>query len=169
VRRPVLIAGAVTIGVLGLGGLLTGVGFGPWYDRLRKPAWQPPGWLFAPAWNTIGALTATSAVLAWDVARNQEDRTKVVGLFAANGALNALWSALFFALRRPDWALAEVVPLWLSIAALIKGTAPLSRRAAWLLAPYLAWVSFAAVLNAEIVRLNAPFPGRRGDRSPEVS
>lgn len=153
-----MVSVAATVVVLGAGGLLTGVGLGPWYDRLRKPAWQPPSWLFGPAWTVIGALTATSAVLAWDGARDRTDRTKVIGLFAANGTLNALWSALFFALRRPDWALAEVGPLWLSIAALIKGVAPLSRRAGWLLAPYLAWVSFAAVLNRKIVRLNAPFP-----------
>ena len=80
-----------------------------------------------------------------------------MGLFSANGVLNAAWSGLFFTLRRPDWALAEVVPLWLSIAAMIGGVAPLSALAGWLLAPYLAWVSFAAVLNRTIVRLNAPF------------
>ena len=160
-----LIAGGATIAVLGLGGLLTGVGFGPWYDRLRKPAWQPPGWLFAPAWNTIGALTATSAVLAWNRARTPAERTRIVGLFGANGALNALWSGLFFTARRPDWALVEVVALWVSIAAMIRGVAPLSRRAGWLLAPYLAWVSFAAVLNGEIVRLNFPFDADASERS----
>lgn len=156
-RKPILVAGAATVAVLGVGGVLTAVGFGPWYERLRKPSWQPPGFLFAPAWNTIGVLTATSAVLAWDSARNDAERTRVVGLFGANGALNALWSGLFFTLHRPDWALAEVVPLWGSIVALIAGLAPISRRASWLLAPYLAWVSFAAVLNRKIVQLNAPF------------
>lgn len=163
-----MVSAAATAAVLGAGGMLTGVSLGPWYERLRKPAWQPPSWLFGPAWTTIGAFTAASAVLAWDGARDRGDRTKVLGLFAANGALNALWSGLFFTLRRPDWALAEVVPLWLSVAALIKGTAPLSRRAGWLLAPYLAWVSFAAVLNGEIVRLNAPFPGGPNRRFPEA-
>ena len=141
--------------VLGLGGALTRLG--PWYEDLRKPAWQPPGWLFGPAWTTIGVLTACSAVLAWRGAETRADRTRVIGLFAANGVLNVLWSALFFNRRRPDWALAEVGPLWLSIAALIAGLAPLSRRASWLLAPYLAWVSFASVLNFKIVQLNRPF------------
>lgn len=167
-RRPVVVSVAATVVVLGAGGLLTGRSVGSWYLRLRKPSWNPPAWLFGPAWSAIGVLSATSAVLAWDRTQNRADKTKVIGLFAANGALNTLWSALFFTLRRPDWALAEVGPLWLSVAALVKGLARLSRRASWLLAPYLAWVSFAAVLNGEIVRLNAPFPGGPDRRSLEA-
>lgn len=156
-RRAVLVSVGATAAVLGLGGALTGSGFGPWYESLRKPAWQPPSWLFGPAWSTIGALTAYSAVLAWDGARTRPERTRMVGLFAANGVLNVLWSALFFNRMRPDWALAEVVPLWLSIGALMAGLAPLSRRASGLLTPYFAWVSFASVLNLKIVQLNRPF------------
>jgi tryptophan-rich sensory protein len=167
-RAPILVAGVATVAVLGAGGVLTGMGFGPWYERLRKPSWQPPGWLFGPAWSTIGVLTATSAVIAWDRAKSREDRTRIVGTFAANGSLNAGWSGLFFALRRPDWALAEVVPLWVSVAGMIRAVAPVSRRAAWLLAPYLAWVSFAAVLNGEIVRLNAPF-GQRDEGEATIT
>jgi len=71
--------------------------------------------------------------------------------------LNMAWSGLFFALRRPDWALIEVALLWLSIAALIVALRPISQRAAAWLLPYLVWVTFAAALNFEIVRLNAPF------------
>ena len=84
-------------------------------------------------------------------------RRRIIGLFALNGFLNILWSDLFFRLHRPDWALAEVGFLWLSILLLIVTVAPASRKAAWLLAPYLAWVAFAAVLNAAVVRLNYPF------------
>ena len=71
--------------------------------------------------------------------------------------LNVLWSLLFFRLRRPDWALGEVVALWSSIVAMIWALAPLSKLGAGLILPYLAWVSFASVLNRAIVRLNAPF------------
>lgn len=81
----------------------------------------------------------------------------MVLLFVLNIAFNLLWSLLFFRLQRPDWALFEVPLLWLSIAALMAGLAPLTRTAAWLLLPYLGWVSFAALLNLAIVRLNAPF------------
>ncbi len=154
-RHPPVIAAGGVVAVLGAGGALTRIG--PWYEGLRKPSWQPPGWLFAPAWTTIGILTGWSAVSAWEGADDAGARRRVITLFGANGALNILWSGLFFTLRRPDWALAEVVPLWLSIGALIRGVAPCSRRAAWLLVPYLAWVAFAAVLNLKVVRLNAPF------------
>jgi tryptophan-rich sensory protein len=80
-----------------------------------------------------------------------------VALFGVNALLNVLWSELFFVWQRPDWALAEVVVLWLSIILLIVTLAPISRRASWLLVPYLAWVSFAGALNLAVVQLNAPF------------
>ena len=83
----------------------------------------------------------------------------MIGLFCANGVLNVVWSPLFFRLRRPDWALMEVPLLWLSILALMFLLAPISRTASLLLVPYLLWVSFAAVLNLTIVRLNGPFGG----------
>lgn len=128
-----------------------------WYRNLRKPTWQPPDWLFGPAWTVIYALTATSATLAWDAADAGGERRLVLILFAINVVLNAAWSWFFFARKRPDWALIEVAGLWLSIVALVVGIWPLSQTAALLLLPYLAWVSFASFLNATIVRLNAPF------------
>lgn len=74
-----------------------------------------------------------------------------------------LWSPLFFALKRPDWALAEVPFLWLSIVALMIGVGRYSTLAIWFLLPYLLWVTFAAVLNFKIVRLNQPFRARAQD------
>jgi tryptophan-rich sensory protein len=78
----------------------------------------------------------------------------IIVLFAINYALNIAWSALFFRLERPDWALIEVIFLWLSIVALMIGLMPISATAGLLIIPYLAWVSFAAYLNLTIVRLN---------------
>ena len=149
---PYGIAGAVAIVVLAAGGLLTEIG--PWYRALRKPSWQPPDWLFAPAWTTIFACAAWSAGLAWKLAPSPGWRAGLVVLFALNGALNIAWSLLFFKLRRPDWALLEVGPLWLSILALILLISGVSPTGAALLAPYLLWVAFAAYLNLTIVRLN---------------
>ncbi len=151
-NTPVIVAVCSTIGVLGVGGALTTIG--PWYASLRKPRWQPPNWLFAPVWTLIGGLTTWSAVVGWHALRSPSQREMLVGLFVVNGALNILWSLLFFNRRRPDLALIEVVLLWLSIAALMFDLAPASPLAAWLLAPYLAWVSVAAFLNLAIVRLN---------------
>lgn len=157
-RVAVYVAAGAAIAVLGTGGAMTTIG--AWYASLRKPAWQPPGWLFAPAWTLIGGLSAWAGVLAWQGAGTPVQRDLMLGLFALNGGLNILWSALFFKLQRPDWALIEVLPLWLSIAALIAAFAARAPLAAWLLAPYLLWVAFAALLNLVIVRLNAPFPHR---------
>ena len=153
--RPVVVATLSAVAVLGAGGALTRLG--PWYVSLRKPSWQPPGWVFPAVWNTIGVLTVWSAAAAWKRADTRTRRTTVIALFAANGVLNTLWSGLFFTAERPDWALVEVVPLWLSIAALIGGLAPFAPLSAILLVPYLLWVTIAAVLNGEIVRLNRPF------------
>ena len=151
-RRPVIVAIVATVAVLGTGGALTKVG--PWYFGLRKPSWNPPNWLFGPAWTLIGVLTAWAAVVAWAPLRTRPERARLITLFAANGVFNILWSLLFFNLKRPDWALNEVVLLWLSILALVVNTAVRTPLAALLLAPYLAWVSFAAFLNLVIVRLN---------------
>ena len=152
---PVVVAAGSVTCVLGAGGALTKIG--PWYEKLRKPSWQPPGWLFGPVWTTIGVLTTVSAVHAWNGASAQGGGSTVLALFALNGVLNIAWSALFFTAQRPDWSLIEVVPLWLSVCLLIVGVAPYSYLAAWLLVPYLVWVAIAAFLNLAIVQLNGPF------------
>lgn len=154
----IVVAAALTVGLLVVGGLATQVG--AWYRALRKPSWNPPDWAFGPAWTVILGLAAWAGVLAWNGAPDSAGRWRVGVLFGVNMALHFLWSPLFFLLKRPDWALGEAVLLWLSVLALVVGTAPFSALAPWLLAPYLLWVAFAVVLNIAIVRLNAPF-GRR--------
>jgi len=161
----ILVSAAFATAVLGAGGMLTEIG--PWYAQLRKPSWQPPNWLFAPAWTLIAILTVVAAVLAWDAAPDAAGRAEIIALFVINGALNMAWSLLFFKMHRPDWALIEVVLLWLSIAALMVGLAPMSVRAGWLLLPYLLWVSFASVLNRKIVQLNQPFRRRAAMQTRE--
>jgi benzodiazapine receptor len=155
---PILVAAVAACAVAAVGGLATDIG--PWYRQLRKPSWQPPDWAFAPAWTTIFTLTAWAGVLAWYHAPDDAMRGTIIAVFAANGLLNMLWSLLFFKWRRPDWALIEVVPRWLSIAVLIATLAGLSTLGSFLLVPYLLWVSFAAYLNLTIVRLNRPFAVR---------
>ena len=152
---PVLGAAAAAILVASLGATMTELG--PWYHELKKPSWQPPDWLFGPAWTLIFALAACAGVVAWRNARSDADREWIIGLFAINGTLNVLWSALFFRLHRPDWALIEVALLWLSMLVPMIVFSRYAKTASLLLVPYLAWVSFAAFLNFEIVRLNGPF------------
>jgi translocator protein len=155
IASPILVAAGGAIALGGLGGLMTPIG--PWYGNLRKPRLQPPNWLFGPAWTVILGLAAWSAVEAWNAASDDAARASVVILFATNALCHALWSPLFFRLRRPDWALIEVVFLWGSILALVLGLRPISPFASLLIVPYLLWVSFAAWLNWAIVRLNQPF------------
>ena len=154
----IIIAAAATAGVLAAGGALTEIG--PWYHTLRNPPWRPPNWAFGPVWGTIGAFTCAAAVVMWRASPTASDKGVVIALFAVNAALNVLWSLFFFKLKRPDWALIEVVFLWLSIVALIIAFYPHSPLAAALLVPYLIWVSIASVLNRAMVRLNGPFDGR---------
>jgi benzodiazapine receptor len=151
----VLVAGGVAVVVAGLGGWLTEIG--AWYRNLRFPWWKPPNWLFGPAWTVIFVLVVASAVQAWWAAPDAGTKRWLVLLFGVNAVLNVAWSALFFRMRRPDWAAIEVVALWVSIGALVLATGQVSGAAAWCLAPYWAWVSFAAVLNWAVVRLNPAF------------
>lgn len=151
----ILIAALAALAVAGLGGLLTDIG--PWYKALVQPAWKPPDLWFGPAWTTIFALAAAAGVIGWRAAPNVVTRRWLLALFGLNAALNSLWSLLFFRLQRPDWALAEVGMLWLSIAALMWAMRGYAPRASALLLPYLLWVSFASVLNLVTVQLNGPF------------
>jgi tryptophan-rich sensory protein len=148
-------AALAAIGVAALGALSTDIG--AWYAGLREPAWKPPDWLFGPAWTLIYACAATAGVRAWWRLRGQAEREWMLAAFALNATLNVVWSLLFFRLHRPDWALLEVSGLWASIVLLMGLLGRRARSAAWLLLPYLLWVTFAAALNASVVELNAPF------------
>lgn len=155
--RTVVWAAVLAVAVAGIGGALTELG--PWYYGLRKPAFQPPDWAFGPAWTLIFSLTALAGVVAWTRTRDARTRRSILLLFGLNVALNILWSALFFKLHRPDWALFEVWLLWASIAALIWSLWNRAQVASVLLVPYLCWVTFAAILNMAVVQLNGPFGG----------
>ncbi|MDX2235691.1 MAG: TspO/MBR family protein [Hyphomonadaceae bacterium] len=153
--RAVLVAAGAALAVAALGATVTDIG--PWYRALDKPDWQPPDAAFGIVWTILYAMAAASAVIAWRAASQPSTREWIIGLFALNGFLNVLWSLLFFRLRRPDWALLEVGALWASIAMLMVFLWRTSRLSSLLLAPYLAWVTIAAALNAAVVALNAPF------------
>lgn len=149
---PYIVAGLIALVVELIGGWLTELG--AWYANLRKPSWQPPGWLFGPVWTILFVMIAISAALAWEQSPPQA-RPALLVLFGVNAVLNIAWSGLFFRARRPDLAFAEVIVFWLSIASLILAIWPHSQTAALLLIPYLIWVAFAAYLNWTVARLNA--------------
>lgn len=136
---------------------------GAWYKSLNKPSWQPPDWLFAPVWFVLYGMIAAAGWMVWETA-GWNGAMLAMTLYAVQLVLNALWSAIFFGMRRMDLALIEVAALWLSIAATIAAFWPIDTTAAYLMMPYLAWVSFAAFLNFTMVRLN-PLNGQ--NRTPE--
>ncbi|MCX8090813.1 MAG: tryptophan-rich sensory protein [Verrucomicrobiae bacterium] len=126
---------------------------GEWYASLQKPSWTPPPWVFGPVWTVLYTMMAVAAWLVWRQGGFAAQR-RPLGLFVIQLALNASWTPLFFGLRRPDLAFAEIVLLWVAIAATLAAFRRVSVTAAWLLVPYLAWVSFAAALNFALWRLN---------------
>lgn len=126
---------------------------GEWYASLKKPSWNPPGWVFGPVWTTLYLMMAVAAWLVWKRGGFPAQR-RALALFLVQLTLNAAWTPLFFGLHRPGLAFAEILLLWLAIAATLAAFRPVSGVAAWLLVPYLAWVSFAAFLNFTLWRLN---------------
>jgi translocator protein len=122
------------------------------YASLDRPAWAPPSWLFGPVWTVLYGLMAVAAWLVWRAAGRLAPGP--TALYLGQLALNALWSWLFFAWRAGALAMVEIVILWLAIAATMYAFSRFSTAAAVLLAPYLAWVTYAAALTAALWRAN---------------
>jgi len=152
-RRDVLGLGAFVLmcfGVSVLGGRATAPALASWYPSLAKPYWTPPSWVFGPVWTLLYPLVAVAGWLAW-----REGRARVgTLLFLLQLSLNAAWPWIIFGDRRIGLALLCVIAMWLAILATIRAFWRVSRGAAVLLVPYLAWVGFATALNAAIWLLN---------------
>ena len=148
-----LVALAVCLGTGALGALITTPEIDGWYRSVAKPAWTPPDWVFGPVWTTLYVLMAIAVWLVW-VRRRPGESIFPIGTFGLQLALNLGWSWLFFGLHRPGWASAEILVLLAAIVETALQFRRSSSAAAWLLVPYMAWVSFAAALNISIWRLN---------------
>ncbi len=129
------------------------VSTGDWYESLRKPAWNPPASVFGPVWSLLYVLMAVAAWLVWREG-GWKAQPRPLLLFLLQWLLNALWTPLFFGLHRPDLALVDILALWLALAATLLAFWRVRPAAGALLVPYLAWSSFAAVLNLALWRLN---------------
>ncbi|HIC82013.1 MAG TPA: tryptophan-rich sensory protein [Kiloniellaceae bacterium] len=124
-----------------------------WYRALAKPGWTPPDWVFGAGWTLLYVMIAVAGWRVWE--RAETDALLLpMAVYAVQLVLNAGWSAIFFGLKRMDWAMAEVLCLWAAISVNILAFYPIDPVAAWLLVPYLAWVTFAAALNLAVWRLN---------------
>jgi len=123
---------------------------GVWYAALHRPSWNPPAWIFGPAWTLLYTLMAVAAWLVWKQARWR----RPLILYFVQLALNAAWTPIFFGAHQLGWALAEIAAMWLAILLTMTGIHRVSKAAGWLFASYLAWVTFATVLNFTLWRLN---------------
>jgi tryptophan-rich sensory protein len=123
---------------------------GEWYAALIKPEWNPPAWLFGPAWTLLYTLMAVAAWLVW----KRVGFSRPLAFYFVQLALNAAWTPIFFGAHQLGWALAEIVVLWLAILLTLLSFRRVSPAAGWLFMPYLAWVSFATFLNFTLWRLN---------------
>jgi benzodiazapine receptor len=141
------------LGAAAFGAAFTRTGLVEWYPTLRKPPWNPPAWIFGPVWTALYLMMAIAGWLIW-LDRDISAVGVALGLFLLQLILNALWTGIFFGLSDPGGAFIEIVALWIAITATTFQFAQIRPAAAWMLIPYLAWVTFAATLNFTIWRLN---------------
>lgn len=148
-----LVSVAIPLAVGALGSFFTMESVGTWYTTIEKPFFNPPNWIFGPVWTLLFILMGVAFYLVWK--KNfGNDKQKTIGIYAAQLVLNFVWSILFFALHSPLLALINILILWVLIFLNIKIFGKIDPKAGYLLVPYLAWVSFATLLNASIVWLN---------------
>ena len=134
-----------------IGSVFTFSAIPTWYATLAKPALSPPNWVFGPVWTTLYILMGVAAYLVW---ASRKKSQKALQLFGLQLALNAVWSVIFFGMQNLALAFAEIVFLWFAIALTIREFYKIDRRAAYLMVPYLLWVTFAGFLNYSIWMLN---------------
>ena len=149
-----LISVAVPL-LIGFGGsVFTTSEIGSWYQTIQKPAWNPPNWIFGPVWTTLYTLMGIALFLVWKKDPGSKLKRTAMILFAIQLILNFFWSIIFFNQHEIGWALVEIVILWFLILLTIIAFASIEKIAAWLMVPYIAWVSFATILNFTIWQLN---------------
>ena len=150
-----IIIAVIIILSLGIGsGFIGGSPQSQWYEQLVKPSFQPPSWVFGPAWTILYTLMGIAVALIWNMPADVVGRNKALKLFIYQLILNLVWTPLFFGLQRPDIALVIIIGMWGFIFLTIRAFYKLNKTAAYLLIPYIAWVSFATLLNTSIVYLN---------------
>jgi translocator protein len=144
---------AVCLAVSAVGSVFTMAGMDGWFEQLEEPAINPPGWVFGLVWSVLYLAMGVAAWMVWR-ARGLRGARLALGLFGVQLALNLAWTGIFFGRQAPGWAVVEIVMLWLAVAATLAVFWRHVPAAGALFVPYLAWVTFATVLNFEFWRLN---------------
>lgn len=137
-----------------ISGYFTTSGVDGWYALANKPWFNPPNWIFAPVWTGLYVMMGIAFYLTWKTEADKPIKQTAIILFIAQLAANFFWSFIFFKLQQPGWAFAEIILMWVLLLLTILWFGKISSTAAWLLVPYISWVSFAAVLNYSIWKLN---------------
>jgi tryptophan-rich sensory protein len=145
---------AVCIGAGLVGSIFTRDSISSWYAFLQKPAFTPPNWLFAPVWILLYILMGIAVFMVWRKGLNQFQVRESIVIFIIQLVLNAGWSYAFFGLKSPGLGLIVIVPLWTAILLTIINFFRVSHTAAYLLIPYIVWVSYATVLTFSIYLMN---------------
>ena len=143
----------LTLGAGVIAGLATASNIGGWYSTLSKPGFNPPNWIFGPVWTLLYILMGLALFLIWKQPVSNK-RSNSLWLFFVQLFLNFIWSFLFFYFHKTGLALVDIIILWIFIILTIISFSRLSKTAAWLLVPYICWVSFASILNGAIYHLN---------------
>ena len=130
-------------------------GVGSWYQTIQRPSWNPPNWVFGPVWTTLYIMMGIALFMVWKSDENYSLKRIAILLFSIQLIFNFFWSFIFFNQQRPGVAFGEIILLWIFILITIFVFAKVNKTAAWLLVPYISWVSFAAILNYSIWRLNS--------------
>ncbi len=145
---------AIPLLVGAIGSYFTTPAIPGWYAELQKPEINPPNWVFAPAWTTLYVLMGISLFLVWRKKDEIKDFFAVMVVFGAQLFLNSTWSIFFFGMESPEKAIVNILMLWIAILFTIILFWKISKPAAYLLVPYLLWVTFASYLNYQIILLN---------------
>jgi len=143
----------LTLGVGAIAGLATASSIGGWYATLSKPYFNPPNWIFGPVWTLLYILMGIALSLIWNQPTSL-GRSNSLWLFSIQLFLNFVWSFIFFYFHRIGLGFVDIVAVWIFIILTIFSFSRLNKKSAWLLLPYICWVSFALILNVAIYRLN---------------
>jgi len=125
-----------------------------WYAQLNKPFFSPPNWIFGPVWTVLYFLMGVSLYIIWNKNLKNKKKEDAIKIFIFQLTLNLLWSLVFFGLHQPLLAFIAIIILWISIFMMIKYFYKISKTSAYLLVPYIIWVTFASILNLAVAVLN---------------
>ncbi len=138
----------------GISGIATTSSITGWYTTITKPSFNPPNWIFGPAWTLLYILMGIAFALIWNAGTEKKEVKKAMKLFGLQLILNLIWSFLFFTMQNPAIAFIDIVILLIAINTTIRHFSAINKTSAYLLIPYLLWVSFATLLNGSIWYLN---------------